>query len=94
MTPEEHYERGLKLLADADSAFDCGRLDVAHIHATIALSNFGAASAGAALRGFALLQQHPDMAGLADPAPVDCGQVPCDHAPDGGNHPGVGGRDG
>lgn len=59
MTPEQHYERGLELLAAAERAAYVG---AAHTSGVLAQTHFSAAVAGAAMRMFAIPS-------LIEPAP-------------------------
>lgn len=56
MKPEEHYQRGLELLAQAELHRHGNRDEPARTDAVIAQSHFGAAAAGAAMQAWATTQ--------------------------------------
>lgn len=71
MTPEEHYARGLHLLACAEEDSGNGDWSRASVNAAIAQSHFGAAAAGNAMRAFEAIlrseaQPEPSAAAGAD----------------------------
>lgn len=62
-TPEEHYERGLRLLAQAETDFGYENWNRASVNAVIAQSHFSAAAAGNAMRAFDAIYRTETAAG-------------------------------
>jgi hypothetical protein len=59
MTPEEHYERGLKLLTFAEESREADNNANAVTDSAIAQGHFSAAAAGNAMRMWELLNSPP-----------------------------------
>lgn len=55
MSPEEHYQRGLKLLDNADWCRGHNQPAEAQTDAVVAQAHFGAAAAGTAMRAIELM---------------------------------------
>lgn len=86
MTPEEHYAYGQALLRGCEKLMEVDPPS-AHAQAGVAQGHFAAAAAGTGMRALGLLVEGEVQTPGDDPAP--CGVEPCEHAPDGGNHPEV-----